>query len=54
MAKQLNCWVDESIADRVEAAARADDRSVSSWLRRLVLAALDGAQDATEPDEVAA
>ncbi len=41
MAKQLNCWIDEDLAERVEALAAAEDRSVSSWLRRLIMAALD-------------
>jgi len=48
MAKQLNCWVDDTIAERVETLAAQDDRSVSSWLRRLILRELDTNGD-TEP-----
>ncbi len=51
MAKQLNCWVDDELAERVEAAANADHRSVSSWLRKLILGNLD---ESTTEDEVAA
>ena len=48
MAKQLNCWVDDTIAERVETAAAQDDRSVSSWLRRLILREL-ASDDDSEP-----
>lgn len=53
MAKQLNCWVDDSIAAEVEQAAAHDDRSVSSWLRRLILSELRSRDD-SDPEEAAA
>ena len=46
--KQLNCWIDETIAERVETAAAQEDRSVSSWLRRLILREL-ASDDDSEP-----
>lgn len=39
--KQLNVWLSDELAAEVEASAKADDRSVSSWLRRLIMAQLD-------------
>ena len=51
--KQLNCWVADDLAAEVEQAAAHDDRSVSSWLRRLILAELRP-RDASEPEEAAA
>jgi hypothetical protein len=53
MAKQLNCWVDDDLAEQVEAAADADHRSVSSWLRLLILSHL-GEPAPAPADEVAA
>lgn len=53
--KQLNAWVDDEIAAAVEKAAADEDRSVSAYLRRLILAHLDASQTPTQPfDEVAA
>ena len=51
--KQLNCWVADDLAAQVEQAAAQDDRSVSSWLRRLVMAELRP-EGASEPEEAAA
>ena len=48
MAKQLNCWVADDLAERVETLAAQDDRSVSSWLRRLILRELSSDDD-SEP-----
>ena len=45
MAKQLNCWVAEDLAEQVEAAAAQEDRSVSSWLRRLIMSELTSRGD---------
>ena len=42
--KQVNCWISEELAAEVEQAAASEDRSVSSWLRRLILRALEEAQ----------
>ena len=47
--KQLNCWVSDELAAEVEAAATHEDRSVSSWLRRLILAALENSEKEEVP-----
>ena len=46
--KQLCCWLDDDVAQRVETLAAQDDRSVSSWLRRLILRELSSDDD-SEP-----
>jgi len=52
--KQLNCWVADDLAAEVEQAAAADGgRSVSSWIRRLIMIELRS-QDASEPEEAVA
>lgn len=38
--KQINCWVSDELAAEIEKAAAEEDRSVSSWIRRLVSAHL--------------
>lgn len=45
--KQLNCWVDDTLAAQVEQAATEDDRSVSAYIRRLLVQHLKAETETT-------
>jgi predicted HicB family RNase H-like nuclease len=48
MSKQLNAWISDDIFAQVEALAKAEDRSISSWVRRLIMRELENDNNGPE------
>jgi len=41
-SKRRTFWISDALWAKIDKAAKADDRTVSAWLRRLIEAELDG------------